>query len=54
MDSGDVVEVETGTHLMGRMVPGADIEDYTLGIHAMIPNACFVGSQYAKKNTLLL
>jgi len=28
MDSGDVVEVETGTHLMGRMVPGADIEDW--------------------------
>jgi hypothetical protein len=28
--------------------------DYTLGIHAMIPKACFVGSQYAKKNTLLL
>jgi len=28
--------------------------DYTLGIHAMIPKGCFVGSQYAKKNTLLL
>jgi len=28
--------------------------DYTLGIHAMIPKGSFVGSQYAKKNTLLL
>jgi acetamidase/formamidase len=28
MNSGDVVEIETGTHLMGRMVPGADIEDW--------------------------
>jgi len=25
MNSGDIVEIETGTHLMGRMVPGADI-----------------------------
>jgi acetamidase/formamidase len=28
--------------------------DYTLGIHAMIPKACFTGSQYAKKNGLLI
>jgi acetamidase/formamidase len=28
--------------------------DYTLGIHAMIPKTCFVGSQYEKKNSLLL
>ncbi len=28
--------------------------DYTLGIHAMIPKACFVGSQFAKKNGLLI
>jgi len=28
--------------------------DYTLGIHAMIPKASFVGSQYAQKNSLLL
>ena len=28
IDSGDVVEIETGTHLMGRMVPGADINDW--------------------------
>ncbi len=30
------------------------VVNYTLGIHAMIPKACFAGSQYAKKNTLLL
>jgi hypothetical protein len=30
------------------------VVDYTLGIHAMIPKACFVGKQYARKNTLLL
>jgi acetamidase/formamidase len=30
------------------------VVDYTLGIHAMIPKACFVGRQYARKNTLLL
>jgi acetamidase/formamidase len=28
MKSGEVVEVETGTHLMGKMVPGADINDW--------------------------
>lgn len=28
MDSGDIVQIETGTHLMGRMVPGADINDW--------------------------
>jgi acetamidase/formamidase len=28
MNSGDIVEIETGTHLMGRMVPGSDIEDW--------------------------
>jgi len=28
--------------------------DYTLGIHAMIPKASFVGSQYVEKNRLLL
>jgi acetamidase/formamidase len=28
--------------------------DYTLGIHAMIPKACFVGSQYEKRNALLI
>jgi len=28
MKSGEVVEVETGTHLMSRMVPGADINDW--------------------------
>jgi acetamidase/formamidase len=28
--------------------------DYTLGIHAMIPKASFVGSQYTQKNSLLL
>jgi acetamidase/formamidase len=28
--------------------------DYALGIHAMIPKTCFVGSQYAQKNALLL
>jgi acetamidase/formamidase len=28
MNSGDIVEIETGTHLMGRMVPGADINDW--------------------------
>jgi len=28
MKSGEVVEVETGTHLMGQMVPGADINDW--------------------------
>jgi len=28
--------------------------DYTLGIHAMIPKTYFVGSQYEKKNTLLI
>jgi acetamidase/formamidase len=28
MNSGDIVEIETGTHLMGRMVPGADIHDW--------------------------
>jgi len=28
VNSGDVIEVETGTHLMGRMVPGADINDW--------------------------
>ena len=28
--------------------------DYTLGVHAMIPKASFVGSQYAQKNSLLL
>jgi acetamidase/formamidase len=28
--------------------------DYTLGIHAMIPKASFAGSQYEKKNALLL
>jgi acetamidase/formamidase len=28
--------------------------DYTMGIHAMIPKACFVGDQYAGKNTLLI
>lgn len=26
--SGEVVQVETGTHLMGKMVPGADINDW--------------------------
>src|SRR5512147_1456966 len=26
--SGDTVHVETGTHLMGRMVPGSDINDW--------------------------
>jgi acetamidase/formamidase len=30
------------------------VVDYTLEIHAMIPKACFVGKQYARKNTLLL
>jgi acetamidase/formamidase len=28
INSGDVVEVETGTHLMGQMVPGTDINDW--------------------------
>jgi hypothetical protein len=28
--------------------------DYTMGIHAMIPKASFVGKQYADKNTLLI
>jgi TAT (twin-arginine translocation) pathway signal sequence len=28
IDPGNVVEIETGTHLMGRMVPGADINDW--------------------------
>ena len=28
--------------------------DYTMGIHAMIPKSCFVGDQYADKNTLLI
>jgi len=28
--------------------------DYTIGIHAMIPKDCFVGSQYAPKNALLI
>ena len=28
VDSGDVVEIETGTHLMGQMIPGAQIEDW--------------------------
>ncbi len=28
--------------------------DYAMGIHAMIPKDCFVGKQYAGKNTLLL
>lgn len=30
------------------------VVDFTLGIHAMIPKACFVGKEYAKKNGLLL
>ena len=28
INSGDLVEIETGTHLMSRMVPGADINDW--------------------------
>jgi acetamidase/formamidase len=28
VNSGDVVEIETGTHLMGQMIPGAAIEDW--------------------------
>jgi acetamidase/formamidase len=28
INSGDIVEIETGTHLMGRMVPGVEIEDW--------------------------
>ncbi|MCK7478025.1 MAG: acetamidase/formamidase family protein [Candidatus Moduliflexus flocculans] len=28
VNSGDVVEIETGTHLMGQMIPGATIEDW--------------------------
>ncbi len=28
MKSGEIVYVETGTHLLGRMVPGAEIEDW--------------------------
>ena len=28
INSGDVVEIETGMHFMGRMVPGADINDW--------------------------
>ena len=28
INSGDVIDVETGTHLMGQMVPGADINDW--------------------------
>lgn len=28
IDSGEVVEIETGTHLMGQMVPGVDIQDW--------------------------
>jgi acetamidase/formamidase len=28
--------------------------DYTMGIHAMIPKSCFVGKEYAYKNTLLI
>jgi acetamidase/formamidase len=29
------------------------VVDYALGIHAMIPKACFVGKKYTKKNGLL-
>ena len=28
MKSGEIVKIETGTHLMGKMVPGATIEDW--------------------------
>ncbi len=28
MDSGDIVEIQTGTHLKGKMIPGAEIEDW--------------------------
>ncbi|MBI5167611.1 MAG: acetamidase/formamidase family protein, partial [candidate division NC10 bacterium] len=28
MNSGDIVHVETGTHLMNKMIPGAEIEDW--------------------------
>lgn len=28
--------------------------DCALGIHAMIPKACFVGKEYVKKNSLFI
>jgi acetamidase/formamidase len=28
MNSGDIVEIETNTHLKGKMIPGAEIEDW--------------------------
>ncbi len=34
--SGEVIEIETGTHLMGRMVPGSDIRDWMKGYQEVI------------------
>ena len=36
INSGEVVEIETGTHLMGRMVPGTDIEDWMKWLKGVI------------------
>lgn len=57
MDSGDVVEIQTNTHLKGKMIPGAEIEDWMAWYKEVIantPNASFypdakTGVKAAKK-----
>ncbi|MBM9616580.1 acetamidase/formamidase family protein [Desulfobulbus rhabdoformis] len=50
MNSGEVVHIETGTHLMGKMIPGADINDWTTWYKEVMKDtseACF----YPDENT---
>ncbi len=57
MNSGEIVEIETNTHLKGKMIPGAEIEDWMAWykeVMAKTPDASFypdakTGVQAAKK-----
>ena len=57
MNSGEIVEIETNTHLKGKMIPGAEIEDWMAwykDVMAKTPDASFypddkTGVQAAKK-----
>ena len=57
MNSGDIVEIETNTHLKGKMIPGAEIEDWLAWYKEVIaktPDAGFYPDektdvQFAKK-----
>ncbi len=57
MNSGDIVEIETNTHLKGKMIPGAEIDDWVAWYKEVIaktPDAGFypddkTGVQFAKK-----